>query len=225
MRRSFLLLILFLLLPGCAGAQQINQRGNQAFANRDYENALRDYLIAQAALPGQPEPGYNAANTLYQQGDLLAAQQRMLGAIAVMEASDMEDAEPLLQDAYFNLGNIYYHMEAYAAAIESYREALRLDPHDADTKHNLELALKKLQEAPEPPQAQTPQATLQGAQIQATPSARPDESALSTPTASPSEAETLTPGEARQLLETVMEGVQFLQPTLAAAGRPPAQDW
>ena len=35
--------------------------GNQAYAAQDYDAALQRYTAAQAQVPGQPEPAYNAA--------------------------------------------------------------------------------------------------------------------------------------------------------------------
>jgi hypothetical protein len=40
---------------------------------------------------------------------------------------------------YFNIGNCYYRLGKTAPAILAYERALRLQPNDADTKHNLSL--------------------------------------------------------------------------------------
>ena len=40
--------------------------------------------------------------------------------------------------AYYNLGNILVHLELPQKAAEMYREALRLDPKDWESKYNLE---------------------------------------------------------------------------------------
>jgi tetratricopeptide (TPR) repeat protein len=40
---------------------------------------------------------------------------------------------------YFNLGNSYYRLGKIAPAILAYERALRLQPNDADIKHNLDL--------------------------------------------------------------------------------------
>ena len=54
---------------------------------------------------------------------------------------------------YFNIGNCYYRMGKTAPAILAYERALRLQPNDADTKHNLDLvnlkALDRIDPLPE----------------------------------------------------------------------------
>jgi len=227
MKRLILLAFVLFVLAGCsASAERLNNRGNQAFASQDYDRALRDYLIAQAALPERPEPGYNAANTHYRQGDLQAAEQRLLAAI-----QNAEDG--LAQSAHYNLGNVYFKIGNYHQAVASYKEALRLDPNDMEAKHNLELALRRLQEEQQPGMGEQPQETeqpmpTQVALIQPTPIPQSEE------TEQPSDSqprvfETLTPEQARQLLEAAGEGVQSLQQHLQmpfeAPGNPPAQEW
>src|SRR6185436_2984911 len=56
---------------------------------------------------------------------------------------------PLNEKIYFNRGNTFFQMGKYQEAIESYKKALELTPSDKEAKHNLELALKKLQENPQ----------------------------------------------------------------------------
>jgi tetratricopeptide (TPR) repeat protein len=51
---------------------------------------------------------------------------------------------------YFNLGNCYYRTGKLAPAIVAYERALRLQPNDADTKHNLALLNLKTLDRIEP---------------------------------------------------------------------------
>jgi hypothetical protein len=51
---------------------------------------------------------------------------------------------------YFNIGNCYYRMGKTAPAILAYERALRLQPNDADTKHNLSLINLKTLDRIEP---------------------------------------------------------------------------
>lgn len=226
MKRVFALLLLALLaLSGCQAApERRNNRANQAYADQAYSEALRDYLAAQAELAGQPEPGYNAANTHYRQGDLLAAQVRLRAAIAQMESGD-----PLLPDAWFNLGNTFYRMEAYAQAASSYTETLRLNPNDQDAKHNLELALEMLGEPLELMQPSEEEETGTGQETQTTQSAQPSQDGPASQESPPEPPPSLTAEQARQLLEAAREGLGSLQPYLPQPGDgldiPPTQDW
>ena len=72
------------------------------------------------------------------------------------EALPVADLELSAKTA-FNTGNALFRQGDMEHAIESYKQALRLDPHDRDAKHNLELALAQLREeqnAQEPEQQQ-----------------------------------------------------------------------
>ena len=51
---------------------------------------------------------------------------------------------------YFNIGNCYYRLGKMAPAILAYERALRLQPNDADTKHNLALVNLKTLDRIEP---------------------------------------------------------------------------
>ena len=53
---------------------------------------------------------------------------------------------------HYDRGNIAFQKEDYEAAVNSYEEALLIDPSDEDCKANLELALKKLDENPPEPE-------------------------------------------------------------------------
>jgi tetratricopeptide (TPR) repeat protein len=101
-----------------------------------------------------PVLDYDLATTQYRLGRFDAAAQNFHTAVA----GDRRVAER----AYYNLGNTYIwqarttldHLTkrmALRGAVESYEEALVLDPHDADAKWNLEVALRRLADATEPP--------------------------------------------------------------------------
>lgn len=54
--------------------------------------------------------------------------------------------EAELQRAWYNLGGARLAADDAAGAVDAYEEALRRDPSDADAKHNLEVALRRLEE-------------------------------------------------------------------------------
>lgn len=228
MKRWLVGILCILLLSACAPSpEQLNNRGNRAFKQQEYERALQDYLTAQIELPEHAEPGYNAANTFTRQGDLQAAQERLL--LALETAS-----EELAPTVYYNLGNVFYEAQQYEQAVESYQQALRLDPDDMDAKHNLELALQKQQEKAQNEQTLSEQAQSQPepAQPEAvqTETAEESEQGEKNPSpAPPSAPETLSMEEAHQLLEAASKQTQSLQQALqqvlTSAGSPSEKDW
>ncbi|MDY6877477.1 MAG: tetratricopeptide repeat protein [Chloroflexota bacterium] len=234
------LLIAAALLPtSCSPSPTtLNRRGNDAYARGNYDEALRQYQNAQSEAPDTPELHYNAGNTLYRQEQYDPASDESLAAIA--------QAPPELQaQTYYNLGNARFQQEDYAGAIAAYVEALRINPDDADAKHNLELAQQRLREqqqqqptptpSPESQEGeQTPTPQPQDQQQQATPTPQPgqgqNQQTTPTPGAQPQPAEgELTEEQARQLLQALMQDAETLQEVLQrmrpAPGRPVDKDW
>jgi Ca-activated chloride channel family protein len=131
-----------LALAGCgSSAERLNNDGNEAFGEQDYEGAMAAYRQAQGESPELAEPHYNAANTHYRQQAYDQAQKEIEQALVSDQAQ-----EGLDQLSYYNLGNTLAQAQQYETAIEAYKEALRLDPGDLEAKQNLELALRKLSE-------------------------------------------------------------------------------
>jgi Ca-activated chloride channel family protein len=129
-----------LILTACGpSAEKLNNQGNEAFQNQDYPTALAAYQQAQGESPELAEPHYNAANSHYRQEQYEEAQKELEQTLA-------KDQANLRQNSYYNLGNNFFQAEQLDAAINAYKDALRLNPADLEAKQNLELALQKQQE-------------------------------------------------------------------------------
>ena len=130
--------VVILLLAACsAPAEKLNQQGNQAFTEQAYLEALELYQSAQIKSPGLAEPYFNAANTLYRQGDYPAALEQMQMALQYV------DEETLVESSFYNMGNTLFNTHDLSTAVEAYKQALLLNPDDQDAKYNLELALQQ----------------------------------------------------------------------------------
>merc|ERR1712065_74522 len=64
-----------------------------------------------------------------------------MGDLAKKELEPDQKAE-----VFHNLGNSFLEAEKYQESIEAYKNALRNNPRDMDSKYNLEYARKKLEE-------------------------------------------------------------------------------
>ena len=118
---------------------------NQAFEEERYRDAADLYAIALADLPGSPELHFNQGNAYFKLGDLAQATAEYMRALET-------DSHPLAARIYYNLGNVHYQRAINAMrtfrdavspvreAMQSYRDALALDPDLVDAMYNLELA-------------------------------------------------------------------------------------
>lgn len=118
---------------------------NRAFAEERYREAAELYAIAGEMLPDSPEIAFNRGAALYMLHELKQARAAFVSALET-------DDRVLAARAHYNLGNVQYRVAINAMrtfrdavtpireAMESYREALALDPGIADAMYNLELA-------------------------------------------------------------------------------------
>ncbi len=243
-RLALCLTIAVLALSACApDVVRHNNAGNEHFDQSAYDDAIAEYQLAQVDEPDLAEPYYNAANAYNRQGQIEAA-------LAQTEQA-LKTADPVLAArAWYNLGNAFFDAEQWPQAIEAYKEALRLQSDDPDAKHNLELALQKLQEQEQQQQEQEQQQDQeqqdgeqqeqeQNEQAGATPT--PEQGAESSAgqdeeqaTPQPSgeaqeEAEGMTEEQAIQILQALLGDSQTLQERLQEIHQAPGpasdQDW
>ncbi|HBJ76957.1 MAG TPA: BatB/BatC protein [Porphyromonadaceae bacterium] len=82
------------------------------------------------------QANFNLANTLYKQGKYDQAKKQYERVI-----TDTKDKE-IRANSFHNIGNIAMQSQQYDNAISAYREALRNNPKDNETRYNLALAQK-----------------------------------------------------------------------------------
>jgi tetratricopeptide (TPR) repeat protein len=156
----------------------------QAYAEEDWDAAV-DAADTALALgppgPPAPQPDGEAAN----QAETVDAQRlpdpRLAynAGTAHLAAGDEDRAVDLLDQAvqgaddafapgaFYNLGNARLAAGDAAGAVEAYKETLRRTPDDAAAKHNLEVALERLEEQMKNPFSQpreSPQGDREGEQ-------------------------------------------------------------
>lgn len=119
-----------------AGANTADEAA-RLYDKGDYLGALARFREALEANPS-PALRYDAGNSLYRLNKFDEAARYYTGAAAEADST-------LLMSARYNMGNSLFRSGDVRGAVEQYIEALKLDPNDADAKHNLELALRNLQ--------------------------------------------------------------------------------
>jgi Ca-activated chloride channel homolog len=131
-------------------AHRRTEKGNTLYLEGEIDPAIAEYQKAQAKLPEAPQLQYDIGNVLYRQENwsgAAEAYERALGA-----------ADPdLSARAAYNLGNALFHDEKFDDAVKAYTRSLKGKPQDADAKHNLELALRALEQQKQQQQQQQQQ--------------------------------------------------------------------
>jgi Ca-activated chloride channel family protein len=128
--------MLLLLVATTASAQSDRQyirEGNKLFHRGDYPNAEVAYRKAIEKNPKNPQAPFNLGNALM-------AQKKDSAAVEQFEAASRLETNPLRKSKSFhNIGVICQTHKMYGEAIEAYKNALRLNPFDDETRYNLVL--------------------------------------------------------------------------------------
>ncbi|MEX1001261.1 MAG: tetratricopeptide repeat protein [Crocinitomicaceae bacterium] len=125
--------------------------GNEAYVGGDFEEALEYYQQAVDQSPLNYKANYNLANTLFR----LNQQEK-----AIESYTKIVNLAPSSYDrasVYHNMGNAHLMNQDLDAAIESYKNALRLNPSDEETRYNLAYAQQQKQQQQQQNQNQNQQ--------------------------------------------------------------------
>jgi Ca-activated chloride channel homolog len=127
------------------------REGNRHYRGGDWGVAAERYGAALEAAPGDAVARFNLGSALAAGGDAQGAEE-LFGALGAAA-----EVDPRLQaDSWYNRGTLALERGDAAAARDQLIEALRRDPELADARHNLELALRLLEQQ-EPPPGQSSQ--------------------------------------------------------------------
>lgn len=122
--------------------RQLIRQGNRQFHTQQLEKAEATYRKAVAANQRNPEAQYNL-------GCVLMAQQKDSMAVQCFETAAKLQTDPLRRaQAYHNIGVICQQKKMFSEAIEAYKESLRNNPADNETRYNLALCLKQQKNQP-----------------------------------------------------------------------------
>ena len=132
----FLPFCILTLLPLSVMAQADRQhirQGNRLFRQGDFANAEVSYRKAIEANSRNSQAQYNLGNALLAQGKDSAA-------VTQFEQAANLETNPLRKSKSFhNMGWICQRRQLYDEAIEAYKQSLRLNPTDDETRYNLAL--------------------------------------------------------------------------------------
>lgn len=145
-------LCVMLLLAGSAVsiyAQKAERKhvreGNDLYDTEKYTEAEIAYRKALDVNPRSVEGTYNLGNSLYKQKKFPeAVEQYQLLAGQEAKLKETPEGRERLAQVYHNVGNVHMQAKDYAKSVEAYKQSLRMNPKDDETRYNLALAQKLL---------------------------------------------------------------------------------
>lgn len=148
---NYLFLFSFLTFSLALSAQterKITRTGNTQYESGKFVDAEINYKKAL-------EQNANLLEAQFNLGDALAKQDRFEEALAAFDlVSSTSEDEQLKANAFHNKGNVQLQQQDLEGAIESYKEALRTNPKDHQTRYNYAYAKKQLEQQQEQEQEQ-----------------------------------------------------------------------
>lgn len=151
MRKSIIWTTAFAFCIGTVSAQKAERQnvreGNKLYQTEKYTEAEIAFRKGLEVNPRSTEGTYNLGNALYKQKKFPeAAEQYQLVAGQGEKMIETPEGKARLAHVYHNVGNIGMQSKEYAKSVEAYKQSLRLNPKDDETRYNLALAQKLLQD-------------------------------------------------------------------------------
>lgn len=139
----FILIAIFASSAAFAQAdRQYIRNGNKLFHQQNYAKAEVEYRKAISKNP-------NNSQAIYNLGNALLMQQKDSAATSLFQKSGkIEKSKIRKAMSYHNIGVICQKHQMYGEAINAYKEALRNNPNDNETRYNLALCKKLLKNQP-----------------------------------------------------------------------------
>jgi hypothetical protein len=117
--------------------------GTQEFGSKNYINSEANFRVSQSKNEEKRAvANYNLGTSIYRQNQPGEAKFKFFNAIESAKTKEEK------HKAYHNLGNTFMLEENYQAAVDAYKNALRNNPYDEETRYNYALAKQKLKENP-----------------------------------------------------------------------------
>jgi tetratricopeptide (TPR) repeat protein len=117
-------------------------KANEEFTAKNFTDAEADYRISQSKAPKNAIATYNLGNAIYRQNQASEAK------FSYLKAVEKSKTRTEKHQAFHNLGNVFMKEKDYTKAVEAYKNALRNNPEDEETRYNYALAKKMLKENP-----------------------------------------------------------------------------
>lgn len=124
-------------------ARKYMKEAEEALSENDFASAEAYYRQAIAKDPANAEARYNLGNLYYNEEINHESVERH------SQAAEVASEKTIKHNAFHNKGNAFMKQKKYKEAVEAYKNALRNNPADDETRYNLALAKKMLEEEKE----------------------------------------------------------------------------
>lgn len=121
--------------------QDIAREGSKLYKDGKYEEAYETLLEAQKLAPKEIDLSSDIGNAAYRSGDFETAEKAFRASSTNPGKNRVE-----LGEQWHNVGNSQFQKEDFQAAIESYKNALRMNPNDEKARYNLAEARRRIQQ-------------------------------------------------------------------------------
>lgn len=115
-------------------ANNLVYKGNELLGEDNYVEAEMEYRKAISESPNKATGAYNLAHSYYKKGSFNEALFRS------QEAANNAKTKDEKHRAFHNIGNILMQNEQCKEAVEAFKNALRNNPTDEETRYNFALA-------------------------------------------------------------------------------------
>lgn len=139
------ILYILLTLSLAVSAQEKDKtmpKANEEYSEKKFAEAEANYRISNSKFPKRTVAPFNLGNSIYKQN------QNAEAKFAYAKAIENTKSRTQKHKIYHNLGNVFMNEKNYTNAVEAYKNALRNNPEDEETRYNYALAKKKLKENP-----------------------------------------------------------------------------
>ena len=136
----FIIIIFFPLTLNAQSERKYIRQGNREYNKEQFEESEVSYRRANDKNSRLPEISFNIGSALYKQEKYDDASRQFAGNVAMSEDNSKKAA------GLYNLGNSYLQSGKLQESIESYKESLRLQPNNFETKYNLAYAQDLLEQ-------------------------------------------------------------------------------
>jgi hypothetical protein len=120
--------------PDVTAYESAMAQGQSYASDNEFAQAEAAYRKAQSLQPESTEAAYNLGNLHYKND------KKYNAANGFTKAATTAKTKAEKHKAFHNLGNTFMENKQYNQAVEAYKNALRNDPTDDETRYNLALA-------------------------------------------------------------------------------------